>query len=177
MTARRRTARGALSLRVRFPVLATLLLLLLPLVVLSSEAEEESVEQCRSSAGDQEEEDGVTLSSRCRAPTPSSPSPGRYEYCVVGAGPGGLQVASMLREANVSSVVVFDKAPRAGQFFATFPIHRRLISINKQFFGPKHFTKQTWSHPEFQLWHDWNSLIRLKGGVPPAGPLCNVESG
>ena len=81
-------------------------------------------------------------------------------------------MASMLREANISaSVVVFDQAKRAGQFFATFPIHRQLISINKKFFGPKffgpkHFAKR-WSHPEFQLRHDWNSLIRLTGGTPP----------
>jgi len=32
----------------------------------------------------------------------------------------------MLVEANISSVVVFDKAPRAGSFFATFPIHRKV---------------------------------------------------
>ena len=55
----------------------------------------------------------------------SRPSPGRYDYCVVGAGPGGLQVASMLVEAGKDassniSVVVFDKAPRAGSFFSTF---------------------------------------------------------
>lgn len=84
-------------------------------------------------------------SEACRANySAPSPPPGRYDYCVVGAGPGGLQVASMLREAETAgnaslSVVVFDKAPRAGAFFATMPIHRKLISINK-----KYFTRRWW---------------------------------
>jgi len=90
------------------------------------------------------------------------PTPGHFEYCVVGAGPGGLQVASMLREAG-RDVVVLDKSARAGSFFARYPIHRRLISINKS-----HFAKfQT--DPEFQLRHDWNSLISLHGGATPTG--------
>ena len=89
-----------------------------------------------------------------------APTPGGVEYCVVGAGPGGLQAAAMLREAG-RDVVVFDKSDKAGSFFARFPIHRRLISINKRHFATYHH------EPEFQLRHDWNSLISLRGGVPP----------
>ena len=49
-------------------------------------------------------------------------------------------MASMLREAangKFRSVVVFDKAPRAGSFFASFPVHRKLISINKKYFSKR----------------------------------------
>ena len=158
---RRRTARPAARL--------ILLSLVVVLASASSKEEKNSGGKCRArqqNAAGADDGDEVTTE-ECRAEfTTPPPRPGNYEYCVVGAGPGGLQVASMLREANISSVVVFDKAPRAGQFFARFPVHRKLISINKKFFGPKHFAKH-WSHPEFQLRHDWNSLIRLKGGVPP----------
>ena len=97
-----------------------------------------------------------------------APTPGGVEYCVVGAGPGGLQAAAMLREAG-RDVVVFDKSDKAGSFFARFPIHRRLISINKRHFATYHH------EPEFQLRHDWNSLISLRGGVPPGLKFSNYS--
>lgn len=79
----------------------------------------------------------------------------RVDYCVVGAGPGGVQTATyLLREmGNAASVVVFDKNARAGSFFEKFPIHRRLISINKVYFSPKQ------RRADFRMRHDWNSLI------------------
>ena len=91
-------------------------------------------------------------------PSSTSPAPGRVEYCVVGAGPGGVQVGAMLREAG-REVVVLDRASRAGSFFERFPVHRRLISINKVHFMKAH------ASPEFRLRHDWNSLISLHGGT------------
>lgn len=98
-----------------------------------------------------------------------APGPGHVEYCVVGAGPGGLQAAAMLREAG-RDVVVFDKSDRAGSFFARFPIHRRLISINK-----RHFAQHHHDDAEFQLRHDWNSLISLRGGAPPGLKFTNYS--
>lgn len=79
----------------------------------------------------------------------------RVDYCVVGAGPGGVQTATyLLREVgDAASVVVFDKNARAGSFFEKFPIHRRLISINKVHFSPKQ------QCADFRMRHDWNSLI------------------
>lgn len=73
-----------------------------------------------------------------------------------------------MREAG-RDVVVFEKSDRAGSFFAKFPIHRRLISINKRHFAEYH------DEPEFQLRHDWNSLISLRGGVPPGLKFSNYS--
>ena len=76
-------------------------------------------------------------------------SPG-YEYCVVGAGPGGLQMAYYLEKAN-RNYVVFERGSSAGTFYKKYPRHRKLISINKRFTGK--------TNKEFNLRHDWNSLI------------------
>ena len=80
-----------------------------------------------------------------------------YEYCVLGAGPGGLQAAVYLQEANVQYVVI-DKEPFVGSFFSKYPRHRRLLSHNRRFTGQ--------DHPEFALRHDWNSLLSPKDGSP-----------
>lgn len=47
--------------------------------------------------------------------------------------------------------VVFERGHTPGQFFASYPRHRKLISINKRYTGK--FNK------EFNLRHDWNSLL------------------
>mmetsp|Transcript_8488 Transcript_8488/g.28483 ORF Transcript_8488/g.28483 Transcript_8488/m.28483 type:complete len:761 (+) Transcript_8488:204-2486(+) len=77
------------------------------------------------------------------------------DYCALGAGPGGIQLATYLtRELHGSpSVVVLEKRDVAGSFFAKFPVHRKLISINKRAFTKKQ------SNLDFQMRHDWNSLI------------------
>ena len=149
--------------RVFLRLFVAILLPLLPAALTSDAAADEALGACRGGAAGANDRQCRSAQPTMRSERGERPAPGRYEYCVVGAGPGGLQVASMLVEANVTSVVVFDKAPRAGSFFAKFPIHRRLISINKKWFN----RARRWSHPEFQLRHDWNSLISLKGGVMP----------
>ncbi len=58
----------------------------------------------------------------------------KHDYCVVGAGAGGLQIARFLQEAN-RDYIVFEKGEGAGTFFQTFPRHRKLISINKKYTG------------------------------------------
>ncbi|XP_028395270.1 FAD-dependent oxidoreductase domain-containing protein 2-like [Dendronephthya gigantea] len=72
------------------------------------------------------------------------------DYCVVGAGPGGLQIAYYLEKAG-RNYIVFERGSSAGTFYKTFPRHRKLISINKRFTGQ--------TNKEFNLRHDWNSLI------------------
>lgn len=72
------------------------------------------------------------------------------DYCVVGAGPGGLQVAYFLESAG-RDYVVFEKSNTPGNFYTKFPRHRKLISINKR--NTPHV------NPEFKLRHDWNSLL------------------
>ncbi|KAM9324489.1 FAD-dependent oxidoreductase domain-containing protein 2, partial [Gastrophryne carolinensis] len=74
-----------------------------------------------------------------------------HDYCVLGAGPGGLQIARFLKESG-RDYLVFERNSGPGSFFLHFPRHRKLISINKQFTGRKNI--------EFNLRHDWNSLLR-----------------
>ena len=60
---------------------------------------------------------------------PASPAP-PHDYCVVGGGPSGLQVGSLLQAAG-RDYVVLERGAAPGLFFARYPRHRSLISINK----------------------------------------------
>ncbi|XP_031575039.1 FAD-dependent oxidoreductase domain-containing protein 2-like [Actinia tenebrosa] len=73
-----------------------------------------------------------------------------HQYCVVGAGPGGLQIGYFLERAQ-RDYVIFEANSVAGSFFLKYPCHRKLISINKRFTGRL--------NKEFNLRHDWNSLL------------------
>ena len=75
-------------------------------------------------------------------------------YLVVGAGPAGLQIGHLLGRAGLEYRVL-ERASHAGSFFAHFPRHRRLISINKVHTGC--------SDPETNLRWDWNSLLHDDG--------------
>jgi NADPH-dependent 2,4-dienoyl-CoA reductase/sulfur reductase-like enzyme len=55
-----------------------------------------------------------------------------HDVCIIGAGPGGLQLGHLLLEAGRDHVI-FEKAASAGSFFERNPVHRRLISLNKRF--------------------------------------------
>ncbi|XP_016017251.2 FAD-dependent oxidoreductase domain-containing protein 2 [Rousettus aegyptiacus] len=72
------------------------------------------------------------------------------DYCVLGAGPAGLQMAYFLQRAG-RDYVVFERTPGPGSFFTRYPRHRKLISINKRYTGR--------ANSEFNLRHDWNSLL------------------
>jgi thioredoxin reductase len=72
------------------------------------------------------------------------------DYLVLGAGPGGLQLGYFLERAGRDYLIV-DAGDGPGEFFRTFPRHRRLISINKPHTG--------WDDPEVKLRMDWNSLL------------------
>jgi thioredoxin reductase len=71
------------------------------------------------------------------------------DYLIVGAGPGGLQLAYFLHRAGLDYVVL--EAGTVGSFFQRFPRHRRLISNNKVHTG---FTDR-----DKNLRWDWNSLL------------------
>jgi thioredoxin reductase len=73
-----------------------------------------------------------------------------HDYLIIGAGPAGLQLASLL-EADGHDYLVLEAGPAAGTFFRTYPRHRQLISINKVWTGS--------ADPEFNLRSDWNSLL------------------
>ncbi|XP_074082936.1 FAD-dependent oxidoreductase domain-containing protein 2 [Macrotis lagotis] len=83
------------------------------------------------------------------------PSP-RRDYCVLGAGPAGLQMAQLLGQAG-RDYVVLERAAAPGSFFTRYPRHRKLISINKRFTGKV--------NGEFNLRHDWNSLLSPEPGL------------
>ncbi|MBV1860898.1 MAG: NAD(P)-binding domain-containing protein [Nannocystaceae bacterium] len=72
------------------------------------------------------------------------------DYLILGAGPAGLQLAYFLERAG-RNYVVLDGADHVGAFFSRYPRHRTLLSINKSVTGR--------DDPEFNLRHDWNSLI------------------
>jgi thioredoxin reductase len=71
------------------------------------------------------------------------------DYVIVGAGPGGLQLAYFLDRAGLDYIVL--ESQRTGHFFSVFPRHRRLISNNKVHTG---FTDR-----DKNLRWDWNSLL------------------
>lgn len=73
-----------------------------------------------------------------------------YDYLIIGAGPAGLQAGFFLKKFN-KKYLILEKSGSVGNFFKTFPIHRKLISINKVNTGSL--------NQDFNLRHDWNSLI------------------
>eukprot|EP00079_Xenopus_tropicalis_P034645 XP_017948416.1 PREDICTED: FAD-dependent oxidoreductase domain-containing protein 2 isoform X1 [Xenopus tropicalis] len=77
-----------------------------------------------------------------------------HDYCVLGAGPGGLQIARFLEDSG-RDYVVLERNQVPGSFFVQYPRHRKLISINKRFTGRR--------NTEFNLRHDWNSLLSPNG--------------
>ena len=84
----------------------------------------------------------------------------RHKYCIVGAGPGGLQLGQLMLLAR-RDYVIYERNARPGSFFEKFPIHRKLISLNKRNTGR--------DNAEFNLRHDWNSLL----GNPECLPVTN----
>jgi len=73
-----------------------------------------------------------------------------HDYCVIGAGPSGLQMGYYLERAG-RDYVIFEKSNTPGNFYTTYPRHRQLISINKRNTGS--------TNKEFNWRHDWNSLL------------------
>ncbi|HEY1624916.1 MAG TPA: NAD(P)-binding domain-containing protein [Streptosporangiaceae bacterium] len=74
----------------------------------------------------------------------------RRRYVIVGAGPAGLQLSYYLQRAG-ADYVTLERESAPGQFFARFPRHRRLISLNK--------VHTVSTDPEIRLRWDWNSLL------------------
>lgn len=73
-----------------------------------------------------------------------------YEYLILGAGPAGLQLGYFLEKSR-REYLILERWHKPGQFFATYPRHRMLISINKINTGK--------DDPEINLRWDWNSLL------------------
>lgn len=73
-----------------------------------------------------------------------------YEYIILGSGPAGLQSGYYL-EKYKKDYIILEKTNDNGSFFKKYPIHRKLISVNKVNTGNK--------NKDFNLRHDWNSLL------------------
>ncbi|XP_035511192.1 FAD-dependent oxidoreductase domain-containing protein 2 [Morone saxatilis] len=80
----------------------------------------------------------------------------RYDYCVLGAGPSGLQMGYFLSKAK-RDYIILERNSGPGSFFNKYPRHRKLISINKIHTGRQ--------NREFNLRHDWNSLLSDKADL------------
>ncbi|GAX35232.1 NAD(P)-binding domain-containing protein [Nodularia sp. NIES-3585] len=72
------------------------------------------------------------------------------EYLIIGAGPAGLQLGYFLEKSN-SNYLILEAADIPGNYFTSFPRHKKLISINKVYTG--------YEDPEINLRWDWNSLL------------------
>ncbi|MEE9385161.1 MAG: NAD(P)-binding domain-containing protein [Nannocystaceae bacterium] len=81
---------------------------------------------------------------------------------ILGAGPGGLQLAASLQSSG-RDYLVLDAAAAAGDFFRHYPRHRKLLSINKIHTGC--------DDPETNLRWDWNSLV-----PEPGSPMFSDHS-
>ena len=73
-----------------------------------------------------------------------------FEDIIIGAGPGGLQMGYFLHRAG-RRYVILEANDCAGSFYAEYPRHRTLLSINKRF--------NAYPEADFNLRHDWNSLL------------------
>lgn len=82
-------------------------------------------------------------------PTPSEIT-SSHDYCIIGAGPAGLQLGYFFEKAG-RDYLIFERSNNSGNFFTHYPRHRKLISINKRNTGK--------ANKEFNMRHDWNSLL------------------
>eukprot|EP00930_Biecheleria_cincta_P048409 TRINITY_DN33724_c0_g1_i1.p1 TRINITY_DN33724_c0_g1~~TRINITY_DN33724_c0_g1_i1.p1 ORF type:complete len:787 (-),score=96.38 TRINITY_DN33724_c0_g1_i1:163-2523(-) len=119
--------------------------------------------------------DGLATESSEAQSCPSQSSPEYHKYCIVGAGPAGVQLGHFLQSAS-RDYVILERASAAASWFAKFPVHRTLNSINRR------FTRS--GSLEFNLRHDWNSLLGAESSIglfgkwsreywPPADTLVN----
>ena len=72
------------------------------------------------------------------------------DFLIIGAGPAGLQLGSLMEREKMNYLIV-ERNKIPGSFFARYPRHRTLISINKRFTGK--------DNREFNMRHDWNALL------------------
>lgn len=73
-----------------------------------------------------------------------------YKYVIIGAGPGGLQLGYFMEERGLDYIII-ERQKTVGSFFQKYPVHRKLISINKKY--------NFFEEAEFNMRHDWNSLL------------------
>jgi len=73
-----------------------------------------------------------------------------HDHLIIGAGPGGLQLAYCLEQAG-RSYLVLEGSDKVASTFRVHPRHRKLISINKVYTG--------YDDREINRRWDWNGLL------------------
>jgi thioredoxin reductase len=73
-----------------------------------------------------------------------------HKYIIIGAGPGGLQMGYFLGR-NDRDYLILERSADAGSSFKRYPVHRKMISINKKY--------NFFEEDDFNWRHDWNSLL------------------
>ncbi|KZN48729.1 NAD(P)-binding domain-containing protein [Pseudoalteromonas luteoviolacea] len=76
-----------------------------------------------------------------------------HDYVIIGGGPAGLQLGYFFSR-DLKNYLILEKADKAGAYFDKYPVHRKLISINKVYTGFDCFN--------INLRWDWNSLLSEK---------------
>jgi len=84
-----------------------------------------------------------------------------WDYCIVGAGPAGLQMGALLQHKQ-RDYVIFERNSAPGSFFDLYPRHRQLNSINKQ-----HIPGLQGNDSEIGLRFDQHSLFASPGRILP----------
>ena len=123
--------------------------------------------------GNSDSNGNANTNSGATTPTPSeSGEEGpdeSFDICIIGAGAGGIQLAYFLEQSG-RSYVVLERNSQAASFFAEYPRHRNLISINKKS-TPRHGQDR-----EFRMRHDWNSLLSTPGNMSSIAPDAHTAA-
>ena len=73
-----------------------------------------------------------------------------YTIAILGAGPGGIQLAYYLQQSSVDYIVL-EQSRSAASFYSQYPRRRDLISFNR--------VNTLFEDPRIKLRFDWNSLL------------------
>lgn len=93
-----------------------------------------------------------------------------HENIILGAGPAGLQMGYLMQHFDPEGkrdYLILERSNVSGSWFRQYPRHNRLISVNKVYTGN--------DHHEFNLRHDWNSLLTPKKNKDSRFPF-NINS-
>lgn len=75
-----------------------------------------------------------------------------YESTIVGGGPSSLQMGYLMKW-NKNDFIIVERESTVASLYSKMPIHGSLLSINKKYTGVNK------KYIEYQMRHDWNSLI------------------
>ena len=88
----------------------------------------------------------------------------RHDFCIIGAGPGGIQAAYFMQRLGMNYVVL-ESGTAPGTFFKRYPRHLQLLSVNKVHIGGEASIngRNKEAALDYHLRYDWNSLLTSTG--------------